>query len=154
MKSKRSTALQGVKINDKHFEVIVRQMMKKVVVEDPGDTRFLEKQFAEKADFMDENDRMFGMVVVTEAGDSKELTEGQMVTARQLRDENGAIRRNDGKLVEGPRGAFQPQPVHCCRASPVLHCRPSPSSRPRPSRKRPRCSTRLPSAPRRITSAA
>ncbi len=92
--------LQGVKINDKHFEVIVRQMMKKVVVEDPGDTKFLEKQFVEKADFIDENDRMFGMVVVTEAGDSAELEAGQMVTARQLRDENGAIRRNDGKLVE------------------------------------------------------
>ena len=93
--------LQGVKINDKHFEVIVRQMMKKVVVEDPGDTRFLEKQFVEKADFIDENDRMFGMVVVTDAGDSTELKEGQMVSARQLRDENGAIRRNDGKLAEG-----------------------------------------------------
>ena len=63
--------LQGVKINDKHFEVIVRQMMKKVVVEDPGDTKFLEKQFVEKKDFIDENDRMFGMMVVTEAGDSK-----------------------------------------------------------------------------------
>ena len=93
--------LQGVKINDKHFEVIVRQMMKKVVVEDPGDTKFLEKQFAEKADFIDENDRMFGMMVVTEAGDSKEYKEGQMVSARQLRDENGTIRREDGKLVEG-----------------------------------------------------
>ena len=93
--------LQGVKINDKHFEVIVRQMMKKVVVEDPGDTKFLEKQFVEKADFIDENDRMFGMMVVTEAGDSKDYKEGQMVSARQLRDENGTIRREDGKLVEG-----------------------------------------------------
>ncbi len=93
--------LQGVKINDKHFEVIVRQMMKKVVVEDPGDTKFLEKQFVEKKDFIDENDRMFGMMVVTEAGDSKEFKEGQMVSARQLRDENGAIRREDGQLVEG-----------------------------------------------------
>ena len=93
--------LQGVKINDKHFEVIVRQMMKKVVVEDPGDTKFLEKQFVEKKDFIDENDRMFGMMVVTEAGDSKEFKVGQMVSARQLRDENGTIRREDGQLVEG-----------------------------------------------------
>ena len=79
--------LQGVKINDKHFEVIVRQMMKKVVIEDGGDTQFLEKQIIEKADFLNENDRMFGMVVVTDAGGSETLKVGQMVSARRMRDE-------------------------------------------------------------------
>ena len=93
--------LQGVKINDKHFEVIVRQMMKKVVIEDAGDTRFLEKQFVEKADFMRENDRIFGMVVITEVGDSEDLRLGQMITARQLRDINGSLRRRDLTLAEG-----------------------------------------------------
>jgi DNA-directed RNA polymerase subunit beta' len=93
--------LQGVKINDKHFEVIVRQMMKKVVIEDAGDTRFLEKQFAEKADFMTENDRIFGMVVITSVGDSEELRLGQMITARQLRDVNSSLRRRDLAVAEG-----------------------------------------------------
>ena len=93
--------LQGVKINDKHFEVIVRQMMKKVVIEDAGDTRFLEKQFVEKADFMRENDRIFGMVVITEVGESEDLRLGQMITARQLRDINGSLRRRDMTLAEG-----------------------------------------------------
>ena len=93
--------LQGVKINDKHFEVIVRQMMKKVIIEDPGDTRFLEKQLAEKSDFMQENDRIFGMVVITEAGDSDELRVGQMVTARRLRDVNSSLRRRDMALAVG-----------------------------------------------------
>ena len=93
--------LQGVKINDKHFEVIVRQMMKKVVLEDPGDTRFLEKQFAEKSDFMVENNRVFGMVVITEIGDSDELKLGQMISARQLRDVNSSLRRRDMALADG-----------------------------------------------------
>ena len=93
--------LQGVKINDKHFEVIVRQMMKKVVIEDPGDTRFLEKQYAEKSDFMEENDRIYGMVVITEVGDSDELRAGQMITARKLRDVNSSLRRRDMKLAVG-----------------------------------------------------
>jgi DNA-directed RNA polymerase subunit beta' len=93
--------LQGVKINDKHFEVIVRQMMKKVIIEDPGDTRFLEKQLAEKSDFMQENDRIFGMVVITDAGEADELRVGQMVSARRLRDVNSSLRRRDMKLAEG-----------------------------------------------------
>ena len=93
--------LQGVKINDKHFEVIVRQMMKKVIIEDAGDTRFLEKQFAEKADFMMENDRIFGMVVITNVGESEDLRLGQMITARQLRDINSSLRRRDLALAEG-----------------------------------------------------
>jgi DNA-directed RNA polymerase subunit beta' len=92
--------LQGVKINDKHFEVIVRQMMKKVVIEDQGDTRFLEKQNVEKIDFMEENDRIFGMMVVTEAGESENLKVGQIVSARRLRDENSVLRRRDKQLVE------------------------------------------------------
>jgi len=92
--------LQGVKINDKHFEVIVRQMMKKVVIEDAGDTKFLEKQNAEKADFLVENNRIFGMVVIQDVGDSEELKNGQVVSARRLRDENGSLKRRDLKLVE------------------------------------------------------
>ncbi len=92
--------LQGVKINDKHFEVIVRQMMKKVIIEDPGDTRFLEKQSVEKIDFMEENDRVFGMIVVTEAGESENLKKGQIISARKLRDENSVLRRKDRTLVE------------------------------------------------------
>lgn len=92
--------LQGVKINDKHFEVIVRQMMKKVIIEDPGDTRFLEKQSVEKIDFMEENDRVYGMIVVTEAGESESLRKGQIISARKLRDENSILRRKDKQLVE------------------------------------------------------
>lgn len=93
--------LQGVKINDKHFEVIVRQMMKKVVVEDAGDSRFLEKQFAEKNDFMVENNRIFGMVVITDKGESEDLKLGSMISARQLRDVNSSLRRRDLALAEG-----------------------------------------------------
>ncbi len=92
--------LQGVKINDKHFEVIVRQMMRKVEIVDPGDTRFLERQVVDKIDFMDENDRIWGRKVVTKAGDSTNLKLGQIVTARKLRDENSMLKRRDLKLVE------------------------------------------------------
>ena len=92
--------LQGVKINDKHFEVIVRQMMKKVVIEDSGDTRFLEKQNVEKSDFLSENNRIFGMVVIQNAGGSEELKEGQMISARRLRDENGSLKRRDLEQIE------------------------------------------------------
>ncbi len=92
--------LQGVKINDKHFEVIVRQMMRKVEIVDPGDTRFLEQQIVDKLDVMDENDRIWGKKVVTDAGDSQTLKPGQIVTARKLRDENSMLKRRDMKLVE------------------------------------------------------
>ena len=92
--------LQGVKINDKHFEVIVRQMMRKVIIEDPGDTRFLEKQTVEKTDFMQENDEIFGMKVVEDQGDSANLKSGQIISARKLRDENSQLKRKDQKLVE------------------------------------------------------
>ena len=92
--------LQGVKINDKHFEVIVRQMMRKVEVVDPGDTRFLEQQVVDKLEVMDENDRIWGKKVVTDAGDSQTLQAGQIVTARKLRDENSMLKRRDLKLVE------------------------------------------------------
>src|SRR5690554_6124804 len=91
--------LQGVKINDKHFEVIVRQMMLKVEIDDAGDTRFLENQAVHKADFMEENDRIFGMKYVEDAGDSQELKVGQIVSARRLRDENTQLKREDAKLV-------------------------------------------------------
>ena len=92
--------LQGVKINDKHFEVIVRQMMRKVTIVDPGDTRFLEQQVVDKHEFMDENDRIWGKKVVVNAGDSQTLKPGQIVTARKLRDENSMLKRKDLALVE------------------------------------------------------
>jgi DNA-directed RNA polymerase subunit beta' len=92
--------LQGVKINDKHFEVVVRQMMRKVRIVDPGDTIFLENQLIHKADFITENDEIFGKKVVMEAGDSENLKPGQIVTPRELRDENSVLRRSDKNLVE------------------------------------------------------
>ena len=92
--------LQGVKINDKHFEVIVRQMMRKVEIVDPGDTRFLEQQVVDKLDVMDENDRIWGKKVVIDAGDSQTHRVGQIVTARKLRDENSQLKRRDLKLVQ------------------------------------------------------
>ncbi|MBP6661583.1 MAG: DNA-directed RNA polymerase subunit beta' [Paludibacter sp.] len=92
--------LQGVKINDKHFEVIVRQMMRKVEILEQGDTRFLEKQIIGKNDFMEENDRIWGKKVILDAGDSTTLKPGQIITARKLRDENSMLKRRDMKLVE------------------------------------------------------
>ncbi|SDL85313.1 MULTISPECIES: DNA-directed RNA polymerase subunit beta' [Segatella] len=92
--------LQGVKINDKHFEIIVRQMMRKVRIDDPGDTTFLEQELVDKLDFADENDRIWGKKVVTDAGDSELLKPGQIVTVRKLRDENSSLKRRDLKLVQ------------------------------------------------------
>ena len=92
--------LQGVKINDKHFEIIVRQMMRKVQIDEPGDTRFLEQQVVDKLEFMEENDRIWGKKVVIDAGDSQSLQPGQIVTARKLRDENSMLKRRDLKPVE------------------------------------------------------
>ncbi len=92
--------MQGVKINDKHFEVIVRQMMRKVEIIDPGDTRFLPEQLVDKWEFNEENDSMFGKKFIIDAGDSTELRAGQIVTSRRLRDENSALKRQDRKLVE------------------------------------------------------
>jgi DNA-directed RNA polymerase subunit beta' len=92
--------LQGVKINDKHFEVIVRQMMLKAEIIDAGDTRFLEGQSVHKADIMEENDAVYGMKVVVDAGDSPELKAGQIVSARRLRDENSQLKRSDKQLVD------------------------------------------------------
>lgn len=92
--------LQGVKINDKHFEVVVRQMMRKVRIQDPGDTIFLENQLIHKDDFIKENDEIFGKKVVMEAGESDNLKAGQIVTPRELRDENSLLRRGDKALVE------------------------------------------------------
>ncbi|HTN46617.1 MAG TPA: DNA-directed RNA polymerase subunit beta' [Flavipsychrobacter sp.] len=92
--------LQGVKINDKHIEVIVRQMMRKVTIVDPGDTKFLEDDTVDKFEFMEENDWIFDKKVVTEQGDSTVLHPGQIVTLREIREENSGLRRNDKKLVE------------------------------------------------------
>ena len=92
--------LQGVKINDKHFEVIVRQMMRKVQIDEPGDTRFLEQQIVDKLDFAEENDRIWGKKVVVNAGDSENMKAGMIVTARKLRDENSLLKRRDLRPVE------------------------------------------------------
>ena len=92
--------MQGVEINDKHFEIIVRQMMRKVEIIDAGDTRFLDNQVVDKRDFMEENDRIWGKKVVESAGDSETLREGQIITARRLHDENSTLRRKDKKLVQ------------------------------------------------------
>ena len=92
--------LQGVKINDKHFEVVVRQMMRKVRIQDPGDTIFLENQLVHKDDFIRENDEIYGKKVVVDKGESENLKEGQIITARELRDENSILRRSDKTLVE------------------------------------------------------
>ncbi len=92
--------MQGVEINDKHFEIIVRQMMRKVEILEPGDTRYLEGDIVDKLDFLEENDRIWGRKVITDAGDSENLKEGQIVTARRLHDENSSLRRRDKKLVK------------------------------------------------------
>ncbi|WP_104734432.1 DNA-directed RNA polymerase subunit beta' [Hanstruepera ponticola] len=105
--------LQGVKINDKHFEVVVRQMMRKVRIMDSGDTTFLENQLVHKADFIEENDEIFGMKVVEDAGDSVNIKAGQIISPRDLRDENSLLRREDKKLVE----ARDAQPA---TATPIL----------------------------------
>ena len=90
---------QGVKINDKHFEVIVRQMMNKVQIDDPGDTRFLQEQVVDKWEFMEVNDALYDKVVVTDAGDSQNVQAGQIISVRQLRDENSSLKRKDLKTV-------------------------------------------------------
>lgn len=105
--------LQGVRINDKHFEVVVRQMMRKVRIGDPGDTIFLENQLVHKDDFIAENDQVFGMKVVEEAGDSETLKAGQIVSPRELRDENSILRREDKTLVTA-------RDVIAATATPVL----------------------------------
>ena len=92
--------LQGVSINDKHFEIIVRQMMRKVQINEPGDTRFLEGGIVDKLEFAEENDRIWGKKVVTDAGDSETMHPGMIVTARKLRDENSMLKRRDLKLVQ------------------------------------------------------
>ncbi len=92
--------LQGVKINDKHFEVIVRQMMRKVEILEQGDTRFLERQIVDKHEFMEENDRIWGKKVILDPGDSETLKPGQIITARKLRDENSMLKRRDLRVVQ------------------------------------------------------
>ncbi|MBZ9631961.1 DNA-directed RNA polymerase subunit beta' [Salegentibacter sp. LM13S] len=105
--------LQGVKINDKHFEVVVRQMMRKVRIQDPGDTIFLENQLVHKSDFIEENDKVFGMKVVEDAGESENLKPGQIVSPRELRDENSLLRREDKNLATA-------RDVTAATATPVL----------------------------------
>ncbi len=92
--------LQGVPINDKHFEIIVRQMLRKVMIEEPGDTTYLEQEMVDKFDFIEENDRIWGKKVVTDAGDSENLHKGQIVALRRLREENSSLKRRDLKTVK------------------------------------------------------
>jgi len=92
--------MQGVKINDKHFEIIVRQMMRKVEIVDPGDTKFLEKQVVDKWEFMNENDWIYAKKIVVESGDSQDYKPGQIITARKLRDDNSVLKRKDLRLIE------------------------------------------------------
>jgi len=92
--------LQGVRINDKHIEVIVRQMMRKVSIVDPGDTKFLEEDLVDKFEFLEENDWVYDKKIVTEPGESAKLRAGQVVSLREVREENSILRRNDKKLVE------------------------------------------------------
>jgi DNA-directed RNA polymerase subunit beta' len=92
--------LQGVKINDKHFEVIVRQMMRKVVIEDPGDTMFLEREFVDRVEFIQENDAILDKVVVLDAGESIEIKAGQIISLRKFREENSMLKRKDQKAIE------------------------------------------------------
>ena len=92
--------MQGVAINDKHFEIIVRQMMRKVQIKDPGDTRFLEGGIVDKLAFLEENDRIWGKKIVTDAGDSETMQAGMIVTSRKLRDENSQLKRHDLRLVQ------------------------------------------------------
>jgi DNA-directed RNA polymerase subunit beta' len=92
--------LQGVKINDKHFEIIVRQMMRKVSINDPGDTTFLEQEIVDKLDFAAENDRIWGKKYVINPGDSENVREGMIISARKLRDENSSLKRRDLKLIQ------------------------------------------------------
>ena len=105
--------MQGVEINDKHFEIIVRQMMRKVEIQDAGDTRYLDKQIVDKRDFLEENDRIWGKKYVIDAGDSETLKAGQIITARRLHDENSSLRRKDKKLV-------QVREATCATASQIL----------------------------------
>ena len=91
--------LQGVKINDKHFEVVVRQMMRKVKIQDSGDTIFLEDQLVHKSDFIQENDDIYGKKVIEDSGDSENVKAGQIITARELRDENSILKREDKKII-------------------------------------------------------
>ena len=92
--------LQGVKINDKHFEIIVRQMMRKVQIEEPGDTTFLEQEVVDKLDFAEENDRIWGKKYVLDKGDSENVYEGQIISARKLRDENSSLKRRDLRTIK------------------------------------------------------
>jgi len=92
--------MQGVKINDKHFEIIVHQMMRKVLIQDAGDTKFLESQIVDKLEFMEENDAMYGKKVVLEVGDSDRVKPGQIISARMLRDINSQLKRRDLKVVQ------------------------------------------------------
>ncbi|MBZ9779396.1 DNA-directed RNA polymerase subunit beta' [Psychroflexus sp. CAK8W] len=105
--------LQGVQINDKHFEVVVRQMMRKVRIQDSGDTIFLENQLVHKEDFIEENDNIFGKKIVEDAGDSTTLKPGQIVTLRDLRDENSILKREDKQLVTA-------RDAESATASPIL----------------------------------
>ena len=127
--------MQGVKINDKHYEVIIRQMMRKVEIDDPGDTRFLEKQIVDKHEFLHENDWIYNKKVVVDAGDSDSLKPGMIITSRRLRDENSNLRRRDKKLVEANRCSSGNIKPRSSRELPVLHFKHAAGYLPHRSRK-------------------
>ena len=103
--------LQGVKINDKHFEVIVRQMMRKVSIQDPGQTKFLEGNLVHKNDFIEENDWIFDKLLVEDCGDSENLENGQIISARELRDENSVLKRSDRVIQAIPANPATATPI-------------------------------------------
>ncbi len=133
--------LQGVKINDKHFEIIVRQMMRKVEIVDPGDTKFLESQVVDKLEFMDENDWIYGKKVIIDSGDSQKLRPGMIITARKLRDENSFSSAATLRLLMQGMLFLQLQ-ARFFRVLQGLHCRPTVSSRQRHSRRQPKFLTK------------
>jgi DNA-directed RNA polymerase subunit beta' len=146
--------LQGVKINDKHFEVIVRQMMRKVNILDPGDTNFLEQQIVDKRDFMDENDRIWGKKVITDAGDSLDVSNAvrSYHSPQAARRSTRMLKRRDLKSCCRCATLCLLLRSRYCKVSPAPLCRPPASCRLLHSRRLPRCSTKLPSTARSITS--
>ena len=105
--------MQGVKINDKHFEVLVRQMMRKVQITHSGDTYFLEDSLVSKDAFQEQNDKLFGMKIVIDSGGSEEFKTGQIISPRELREENSRLKRKDSKLLKL-------EMLYAAVASPVL----------------------------------
>ncbi len=139
--------LQGVKINDKHFEIIVRQMMRKVQIDRSGDTEFLNEELVDKWDFMDANDRIFGKYFVIDAADSQRYIQGDIIDARDMRNENSSLEKAGQEDDGCPRRRILPPRSSCFRVSPGRPSGPTASSPRHHSRRQPRFSARRPSEP-------